>query len=183
MFKVLILIYTVYWHESKLARHYSISFQAVENKSRRFKVRNSTFECFATDRFQAILFRARLAMKQRKENSNDTTRPNWHFRFFTLRVFLESGFRCALRVYCNSTSSLSDVKRKMKSVTFVLSHESDGHARAIFLFFFLSFLLRHRGRHWRIPVDARTSLSFNFIILNTLQRDSKTARCFYVIFK
>lgn len=62
----------------------------------------------------------------------------------------------------------------MKSVTFVLSHESDGHTRAACFLFSTS----RTSASWRVLEDARdyraeVSLSFDFISSNTVQRDSK----------
>lgn len=151
------LIHTINcWHADKSRSTLFHSFSSCRLGSPvtepKWEIRHS--KCFATDRFQAILFRARSAMKQRKENSNDTTRPNWHFRFCAAR-FLSIFFfflslsnlvlvaRCAF-IVITAMSCLfrRGVRRKVKSVTFVLSHGSDGHARAVFLFYtFVSFFL------------------------------------------
>lgn len=77
-------------------------------------------------------------MKQRKENSNDTTRPNWHFFFFTPRVFLESCSRYALRVYCKHVLPLwRDAKSEKRDIR-SLSRKRRARSRCLsfsFLFF------------------------------------------------
>lgn len=157
------LIHTINcWHADKSRSTLFHSFSSCRLGSPvtepKWEIRHS--KCFATDRFQAILFRARSAMKQRKENSNDTTRPNWHFRFcaarflsifFFLSFFVESRSRCTLRVYCNNSNVLplparreaKSEKRDIRS----LSRKRRARSRCLsflyFCFFFPS-LLRHR---------------------------------------
>lgn len=134
----------------------STLFHSFRKQSPGFGIKEIRHVCFATDRFQAILVRARSAMKQRKENSNDTTRPNWHFRFFFFFLMLRVSFRIfSLHARLSRLTRLPlFVKRKVKSVTFVLSHESDGHARVLpFSFFFATTYVtfrRIRENHYHL---------------------------------
>jgi len=163
------------------------SFQIVESKSRRYgvKVRNSTFECFATDRFQAILFRARPAMKQRKENSNDTTRPNWHFRFLRCAFFSNLGLvlhvaRLLYSTFLPLWRKAKSEKRDIRS----LSRKRRARSRCLFFLFFFPFHLCHRIRHWRIQEDIHEHhYIIQFYRFKYSAKRLKTARCFYMIFK
>lgn len=157
-------------------------------------MRNSTFERLATDRFQAILFRATISNEAKKGEQQRHNSPQLTLsvffsaaRFFFFFFSLESRSRCTLRAFIvNNTSRVScDAKRKVKSVTFVLSHDKR-RARSrclsflLFSFFFLSFPspLRHRVRHWRrIPEEMRERhYRPTLFVLNTLQKDSKTEK-------
>lgn len=124
------------------------------------------------------------AMKQRKENSNDTTRPNWHFPFsFPLRVFSFFFFffcflsnlvlvaRCARLLLTIRPASLATRSEKWKAWhSFSLTKATGTLALSFFssLFFFYPFLpfpfAPPRTSLEEDPGgDARTSLSSNFI--------------------
>lgn len=83
--------------------------------------------------------------EQQRHNSPQLTLIFFNAFFFS-RIF----FRIfSLHARLGRTSRLSHVKRKVKSVTFVLSHESDGHARVLpFSFSYSPPRTSRFGRSW-----------------------------------
>lgn len=129
---------------------------------------------FATDRFQAILVRARSAMKQRKENSNDTTRPNWHFRsffFFFNATRLFPNLLVAHAFIAFIASCLSSWNEKWKAWhSFSLTKATSTLVCCLFLFFFsphVRHVLKDPGYHYHLRF---------YITINTLQRGTQSDR-------
>lgn len=75
-----------------------------------------------------------------------------------------------------SASCFSHVKRKVKSVTFVLSHKSDRHVCAAFFFYRHSVhcvLEEPRGYAWLLQISLGISHHLQSIASCTSQKDSK----------